>query len=109
MEQKHFVIYSLEDHDAIVNEDARKLALTILPPNETDINSKGEIIKPIILNGERFLSRKNTAKMLEVGFPTLWRWDKEGILRKIKVGGRKVYYHYDDVLNLLRGGRQYEK
>ena len=103
MEQQKFVFYSLADHDAIVNEEAHKLALTFLPQKQTDINSKGEEVEPIIINGERFLSRKNTSKMLEVGYPTLWRWNKEGILKAIKVGRRKVYYRYDDIFNLLRG------
>ena len=103
MEQKNFVIYSIADHEAIVNEEAHKLALTLLPQIGTDITSKGEKVKPVILNGERFLSRKNTAKMLEVGLPTLWRWNKDGILKAIKVGRRKVYYRYNDVFNLLRG------
>ena len=41
----------------------------------------------------------------ETGFPTLWRWNNEGLLHAIKVGGRKVYYRYDDVLNLMKGGK----
>ena len=50
-------------------------------------------------------NRKDAAKILDVGFPTLWRWNNEGLLHAIKVGGRKVYYRYDDVLNLMKGGK----
>ena len=57
-----------------------------------------------MLKEEHALLTKH-AKILDVGFPTLWRWNNEGLLHAIKVGGRKVYYRYDDVLNLLKGGK----
>ena len=63
------------------------------------------MINPMMIDGVRFINRKDAAKILDVGFPTLWRWNNEGLLHAIKVGGRKVYYRYDDVLNLLKGGK----
>ena len=63
------------------------------------------LINPMMIDGVRFINRKDAAKILDVGFPTLWRWNNEGLLHAIKVGGRKVYYRYDDVLNLMKGGK----
>lgn len=48
-----------------------------------------------------FLTRAETAEMLKVDFTTLWRWNKLGFLRAIKVGARKVMYKYEDVLAVL--------
>ncbi len=48
-----------------------------------------------------FLTRAETAEMLKVDFTTLWRWNKSGFLRAIKVGARKVMYKYEDVLAVL--------
>lgn len=50
-----------------------------------------------------FLTRAETAEMLKVDFTTLWRWNKSGFLRAIKVGVRKVMYKYEDVISVLEG------
>lgn len=50
-----------------------------------------------------FLTRSETAEMLKVDFTTLWRWNKSGFLRAIKVGVRKVMYKYEDVISVLKG------
>lgn len=53
---------------------------------------------------KQFLSRKETAELLKVDFSTLWRWNKSGILKSVKVGPRRVLYKYDDVMNILTLG-----
>lgn len=102
------VVVTKADYEAMVHEQAHKEAIALSEPKSSDITSKGEVIKPIIFSGERFLCRKDAAKMLDVGLPTLWRWNNEGRLKAIKVGGRKVYYHYDDVLAMLKGELSYD-
>lgn len=88
-----------EGHALLTKQAAAKASV---PENVT---LKGEVINPMMIDGVRFINRKDAAKILDVGFPTLWRWNNEGLLHAIKVGGRKVYYRYDDVLNLMKGGK----
>ena len=52
---------------------------------------------------KRFITRKETARLLHVNYTTLWRWNKQGYLRSRKVGGRHVMYKYSDVMALLNG------
>ena len=49
-----------------------------------------------------YLTRNETAKLLHVTLTTLSRWEKYGILRPKRVGGR-VYYPIAEVENALKG------
>lgn len=49
---------------------------------------------------EKFLSAKEAALKMGVSLSTLWRWDKEGYLKKIKIGD-KIRYRESDVINLM--------
>lgn len=51
---------------------------------------------------EKYLTAQETADKLRVDKSTLWRWDKSGFLKKIKVG-RKIQYRESDVLKLMEG------
>ncbi|MBU3836399.1 MAG: helix-turn-helix domain-containing protein [Candidatus Phocaeicola merdigallinarum] len=51
---------------------------------------------------ESYLSAQETADKLGVDVSTLWRWDKSGYLKKIKVGN-KIRYRESDVLKLMEG------
>ena len=51
---------------------------------------------------ESYLTAQETAEKLGVDVSTLWRWDKSGYLKKIKVG-RKVCYRINDVIKLMEG------
>lgn len=51
---------------------------------------------------EKYLTAQETADKLGVDVSTLWRWDKSGYLRKIKVGN-KNRYRESDVLKLMEG------
>lgn len=48
------------------------------------------------------LTPKQVAKMLKVGQVTLWRWNKEGYLKAVKVG-RRTLYRMADVEKLMSG------
>lgn len=54
---------------------------------------------------EMLLSREATAKRLSVDLSTLWRWNKSGLLRPVKIG-RSVYYREFDLERLERGERE---
>ena len=51
---------------------------------------------------ESYISAQETADKLGVDVSTLWRWDKSGYLKKIKVGS-KVRYRESDVHKLMEG------
>lgn len=51
---------------------------------------------------EKYLTAQETAEKLDVDISTLWRWDKTGYLKKIKVGN-KIRYRESDVLKLMEG------
>ena len=44
---------------------------------------------------ERYLTIKEVAEKLHVDPSTLWSWDKRGYLRKIEVGGKRLYRESD--------------
>ena len=53
---------------------------------------------------EKLLTASQVATILEVTKPTLWRWDKEGYLKKVMIGG-KPRYKESEVM-AIREGRQ---
>ena len=50
---------------------------------------------------EQYLTRKQTAKMLNVDKSTLWRWNKISYLCAVEVGGKRLY-KLSDVNKLLK-------
>lgn len=50
---------------------------------------------------DELLTREAVSKMLKVSFPTLWSWDKNGILMAKRMGTR-VFYEKADVMAQLR-------
>lgn len=51
---------------------------------------------------ESYLTAQETAEKLGVDVSTLWRWNRDGYLKKVRVG-RKVYYRRGDVIKLMEG------
>ncbi len=51
---------------------------------------------------ETYLTAKECAERLSVDLSTLWRWDKTGYLRKVKIG-KKIFYRGSDVARLTEG------
>ena len=51
---------------------------------------------------EQYLTSAETAERLNVDKSTLWRWDKSGYLKKIKVGN-VPYYRLSDIKKLMEG------
>lgn len=47
------------------------------------------------------LTRAEVSNLLKVSFPTLWSWNKSGILTSKKIGN-KVFYEKADVMAQLR-------
>ena len=51
---------------------------------------------------DKYFTAQEAAEKLGVDVSTLWRWDKSGYLKKIKVGN-KIRYRESDVLKLMEG------
>jgi hypothetical protein len=49
---------------------------------------------------EQYLTRKQTAEMLEVDLSTLWRWNKQNYLIPVEIGGVRRY-RMSDVKKIL--------
>lgn len=53
-------------------------------------------------NSEKYLTPDETAEMLDVSKPTLWRWEKQSYLVPVRWGS-KVRYRFSDVKNCMEG------
>lgn len=64
-------------------------------------DTKRKLEQEIIDNkAEKFIDRKRVKELLDVDDTTLWRWNKRGYLKCIKIGG-KVRYAMSDIKKLL--------
>ena len=61
-----------------------------------------EQMEAIAPKEEIYISASEAAKMLNVTLSTLWRWDKDKYLEKIKIGN-KVRYRLSDVERMIKG------
>jgi hypothetical protein len=52
---------------------------------------------------EQYLTRKQTAEMLDVDLSTLWRWNNEKYLCPVEIGGKRKY-KLSEVNKILRKG-----
>lgn len=93
------VFMTKQDFETLLQEQVQAMveAKTVVAPSD-----KGETIKPLSVNGVKYLSRTDTSKLLNKSFPALWRWNNSGKLTNIKIG-QNVYYRYDDIVKLLEG------
>lgn len=102
IESTQMVFMTKQDFEILLQEQVQAMveAKTVVAPS--DISLKGETIKPLSVNGVKYLSRTDTSKLLNKSFPALWRWNNSGKLTNIKIG-QNVYYRYDDIVKLLEG------
>lgn len=68
----------------------------------TDIANRLADAKKPKQEGETYLTQDDVSEKLGVDRSTLWRWDKNGYLRKTRVGG-KVRYKLSDIEKLMEG------
>lgn len=54
---------------------------------------------------EDILTREKTAELLEISFPSLNDWDKDGILPAYRLG-RRVYYFRSEVEKYLKSSKK---
>ena len=53
------------------------------------------------LNTEKYISPQKTAEVFDVNLSTLWRWQKQGYLTPIELGGKRKY-RQSDIDKLLK-------
>ena len=66
-----------------------------------DEKNIGKLEKPI---EEGYYDRDGICEQLHVSYPTLWRIEKAGLLKGVKVGRRKLYARQDVTL-LIESGK----
>lgn len=66
------------------------------PPSPPAQSSNPAFTLPMMMP-EGYYSREEVAQMLQVDKSTLWRWDKTGMLKCVKLGPRKVGYSKEAV------------
>lgn len=94
MEGKNMVITDLTDLDRIIRNAVR----------EEIARFRGEEQSTKIRVPEVYTS-KDLQKVFKISPVTLWRWENEGILKPIRVSGRKKYYDAETVQQLIDGGK----
>jgi len=57
---------------------------------------------------KEILTRKEIMELFGISLSTVIRWEKQGILKPIKVTPRKVVYKREDIENLLQE-RQFQR
>jgi len=81
---------------AVNPDDLQEFALYVIKKVSEELVKAKETVE------EKYLTSDETAKMLGVSTNTLWRWNKIGYLRHVKVG-RKSLYLLSEVEKLLMG------
>ncbi|MBR1557225.1 MAG: helix-turn-helix domain-containing protein [Prevotella sp.] len=51
-----------------------------------------------------FFDRDGVCKFLHISYPTLWRMEKEGVVKSIKVGKKNLYDH-EEIESLAAAGK----
>lgn len=76
----------------------------LIEANQTLIDKTRKDLEQMITdsNAETYPSREKVMQMLEVSNATLWRWDKQGYLKPVNIGGKRRY-RMSDIKKILEG------
>ncbi|MFG6686247.1 helix-turn-helix domain-containing protein [Mariniflexile sp. HNIBRBA6329] len=89
-----FFQMSMDDLKALIKEAVK--SGTTPPINNTNgVNTTSSSD-----DGKEWYTREEVKDLLKVSFTTLWKYNKEGVLKAKKIGSR-VYYLKTDLFNLL--------
>ena len=94
MEGKNMVITDLTDLDRIIRNAVREEIARFRG------EEKGERIRE-----PELYTAKDLQKIFKITSVTLWRWEKDGILKPTRVNGRTKYYNAETVQQLIDGGK----
>lgn len=79
-------LMSVEEAEALICRAVRKAIC-----QEKELIARKEVEEKASVPVEEYLSRMEVAKLFGVDQSTLWRWNKDGLLTRIKVGSKVVY------------------
>lgn len=65
--------------------DIKKVLREVLDEKSNDFT------KPVISEDQKYLSRKEVAKLLKISLTTLNDWSKQGIVQAYRIGNRVLY------------------
>ncbi len=102
-EKTQVVFMTRDDFENLLQEQVQAMVAAKTAVTPSDISIKGETIKPLLVNGVKYVTRADTARLLGKSYPTLFRWNRSGRLKAIKLGEQSVYYRYDDIVRMLDG------
>lgn len=76
----------------------------LIEANESLIEQSKKELEQLITdqNTETYPSREKVMQMLDVSSATLWRWQKNGYLEPLNVGGKRRY-KMSDINRILNG------
>lgn len=90
----------------MIEDIAKKTATILVTMSEEQLEAYSvSIVNKVIdvltpKKEDKLLTQAETAKRLGASKPTLWRWEKQGYLIPIRIGG-KVYYKESDLTKLM--------
>lgn len=76
----------------------------LLEANQTLIDKTRKDLEQMITdsNAETYPSREKVMQILDVSDVTLWRWQKQGYLKPLCIGGKRRY-RMSDIKKILEG------
>ncbi|PQV51229.1 excisionase family DNA binding protein [Jejuia pallidilutea] len=67
------------------------------------IEMKESIVQNKVKDGKDYYTREEAKDLLKISYATLWKYNKDGVLRATKIGSR-VYYKRKDIDDAMEGG-----
>ncbi|WP_067150269.1 helix-turn-helix domain-containing protein [Pseudotamlana agarivorans] len=67
------------------------------------IEKKDSIVQKNPREDKEYFTREEAKDLLKVSYATLWKYNKNGVLRATKIGS-KVYYKRKDIDDAMEGG-----
>lgn len=104
--KSHLLPYQPDSVGALANQFLTLLATTITESvNHAAQNILSELKQKQHENtnevADGFLTREETAKLLQISYPTLWRYQQDGTLPFHRVG-RSILFNRKDVINATK-------
>lgn len=97
MEKQHFRKYP-NDSTRIIDLTCKDLGVYIDGMIAGRINEFAKTLSALPPKGGELLSRKQTAELLQMTFPTLRKWTKNGVIKSTGIpGSSRVYYKREKV------------
>ena len=81
-------------------EDRIQTRLSVILDEVQTIKAHLWASEPLNKDGKELITRKELKEKFQVSYPTLWRWEQQGKITAIGIGGKR-YYNLEDVTKSL--------